>query len=114
MHEIRYSADFNGDYIKLRKRADSNDGESRYLIELISKATAKLAENSEAGSKIPHKLWPKEYTQKYDARNLWKYDLDRNWRLIYTIAGNQVQIFLIYLECMNHKDYERKFGYKRS
>ena len=55
MHEIRYSADFNKDYVKLRVRADRKDTESQYIIELISRATARLAENSEAGRKIPRR-----------------------------------------------------------
>ena len=112
MHEIRYSAEFNRDYIKLRRRADRGEGEAKYLIELISKATAKLAENTEAGRKIQHRLWPKEYIRKYDLKSLWKLNLDSNWRLIYSITGNQAQLFLIYIECMNHKEYGRKFGYK--
>ncbi|MCD6246823.1 MAG: type II toxin-antitoxin system RelE/ParE family toxin [Candidatus Diapherotrites archaeon] len=112
MHEIRYSAEFNKDYVKLRKRADKGNSEAEYLLELISRATAKLAENPEAGKKIPRKLWPKEYIQKYGVNNLWKYNLDQNWRLIYTIAGNQVNLFLIYLEYMDHKNYNRKFRYK--
>ena len=112
MHEIRYSAEFNKDYVKLRKRADKGSSEAEYLLELISRATAKLAENPEAGKKIPRKLWPKEYIQKYGVNNLWKYNLDQNWRLIYTITGNQVNLFLIYLEYMDHKNYNRKFRYK--
>jgi len=88
MHEIRYSAEFNKDYVKLRKRADKGNSEAEYLLELISRATAKLAESPEAGKKIPRKLWPKEYIQKYGVNNLWKYNLDQNWRLIYTITGN--------------------------
>ncbi len=78
MLEIRYSAEFNKDYIKLRKRADKGNTEAKYLLDLISKATAKLAENSEAGKKIPKKIWPKEYVQKYGVNNLWKYNLDQN------------------------------------
>ena len=112
MREIRYSAEFNKDYVRLRKRADKGNSEAEYLLNLISKATAKLAENPEAGKKIPRKLWSKEYVQKYGVNNLWKYNLDQNWRLIYTIAGNQVDLFLIYLEYMDHKKYNRKFGYK--
>ncbi len=112
MHEIRYSAEFNKDYVKLRKRADKGNTEAQYLIDLISKATAKLAENTEAGKKIPKKQWPKEYIQKYGVNNLWKYNLDQNWRLIYTAASNQVNLFLIYLEYTDHKKYNRKFRYK--
>ena len=74
----------------------------------------KLAENTEAGKKIPRRLWPKEYIQKYDIKSLWKLNLDSNWRLIYTITGTQAQLFLIYLEYMKHKEYDRKFHYKTS
>ncbi len=52
MHEIRYSAEFNKDYVKLRKRADKGNSEAEYLLELISRATAKLAESPEAGKKF--------------------------------------------------------------
>ena len=114
MHEICYSPEFNNDYVKLRKKADEGNGEAKYLIELISKATAKLAENREAGKKIPRKLWPKEYIIRHDITNLWKLNLDSFWRLIYTITGNQVDLFLIYLEYLNHKEYDRKFNYKTS
>jgi len=112
--EIRYSEDFSKDYVKLRSKADRGDGEAKYLLELISKATAKLAQNPEAGKKIPRKLWPREYVQKYDVRNLWKYNLDSYWRMIYMLTGNQVEMFLIYLEYLDHKEYDRKFGYHTS
>ncbi|MFH1256569.1 MAG: type II toxin-antitoxin system RelE/ParE family toxin [Candidatus Diapherotrites archaeon] len=114
MHEIRYSPEFNKDYERLKEKTGQGNSEAKYLLEIISKATAKLAENTEAGVKIPRKLWPKEYLQKYDATNLWKLNLDSNWRLIYTITGDKVKLFLIYLEYISHKEYERKFGYKRS
>ena len=114
MHEIRYSAEFNEEYVKLRTKADKGDGQAKYLLELVSKVTAKLAENTEAGRKIPHRLWPREYIHKYGVTNLWKINLDSNWRLVYTITGQQVSLFLIYLEYMTHKEYDRKFGYKTS
>lgn len=112
--EIRYSPEFSEDYVKLRGKADKGSGEAKYLIELISRATAKLATNPEAGKKIPRKLWPREYIQKYDINNLWKYNLDSYWRLIYTLTGNHVEMFLIYLDYMSHKEYDRKFGYRTS
>ncbi len=113
MHEIRYSKEFSKDYVKLRKKTDKGNSEATYLLDIISKATARLAENIEAGKKIPRKLWPKEYIQKYDITNLWKYNLDSYWRLIYTIRGNQADLFLIYLEYMDHKKYDRKFKYRK-
>ena len=52
--------------------------------------------------------------QKYGVKNLWKYNLDSYWRMIYTLTGNQVEMFLIYLEYLGHKEYGRKFGYHPS
>lgn len=114
MHEIRYSEEFNKDYVKLREKADKGNGEAKYILELISKATAKLAINREAGKKISRKKWPAEYIQKHDITNLWKINLDSYWRLVYTITGTEVKMFLIYLEYLNHKEYDRKFNYKTS
>ena len=53
-----------------------------------------------------------EYVQKYGINNLWKYDLPRGWRLLYTVtADNEVELISAILEWFDHKDYERKFGY---
>jgi len=112
MHEIRYSKEFNKDFFKLKKKAIQGNKDAEYLLELIEKATNKLEQDKESGKKIPRKLWPKEYIQKYDLTNLWKFNLDSFWRMLYTITGNEIDLFLIYLEFLNHKEYNRKFKYK--
>lgn len=111
MHEIRYSKEFEKDFSKLKQKAEKGDSEAKYLLELIFRATGKLSLDFEAGKKIPKRLWPKEYVQKHDITNLWKINLDSYWRLIYTLTGNSANLFLIYLECMDHNDYNRKFHY---
>jgi len=71
-----------------------------------------LRENAFSGIQIPKRLFPKEYVQKYGINNLWKYDLPRGWRLLYTVtAENEVELISAILEWFDHKDYERKFGY---
>ena len=52
----------------------------------------------------------KEYL-RYKITNLWKYDLPKGWRLIYSIGREGVEILSIILEWMNHKNYERRFNY---
>jgi len=113
MHEVRYSQAFSKDYERLKKKAIKGNAESEKLLLLISNATRELSIDRESGRKIQRRLWPKEYSQKYGVTNLWKYNLDSYWRLIYTIAGNEVEMFLIYLEYMPHPHYERKFKYKQ-
>ena len=111
MHEIRFSEEFEKDFFKLKSKALKGNSEAKYLLELISKASVKLEIEKEAGKKIPRKLWPKEYIKKYDLTNLWKFNLDSYWRMLYTITGNEIDLFLIYLEYLNHKEYNRKFKY---
>ncbi|MBI5553186.1 MAG: hypothetical protein HY917_00415 [Candidatus Diapherotrites archaeon] len=95
-------------------KLQSGKYEDRQLYDFIQRASVDLKTNPFVGIKIPHKQWPKEYVQKYRANNLWKYDLPNGWRLIYTVKGNEVQVLTVILEWVEHKDYERKFGYKRS
>lgn len=76
------------------------------------RAIQNLKKNAFAGIQIPKRLFPKEYIQKYGIKNLWKYNLPRGWRLIYTVtADNEVGLISAILEWFNHKDYKRKFKY---
>ena len=82
------------------------------LKKAIIRAVIELKENAFAGIQIPKRLFPCEYILKYSINNLWKYDLPRGWRLIYTVTPeNEVDIISAILEWFDHKDYERRFGY---
>lgn len=85
--------------------------EDKQLHTFIQRAIDDLKQNPTCGTKIPKDRWPKEYIQKYEITNLWKYDLPNAWRLIYTIEANEVTIMGIILEWMTHKEYERRFNY---
>ena len=86
--------------------------EDKQLATEIDEAMAQLKENPLRGIKIERRLWPKEYIVKYGTDNLRKYDLRNGWRLLYTLSGNQIEIVAILLEWLDHKGYERRFGYK--
>src|SRR3989344_5807474 len=76
------------------------------------RAITDLKENAFSGIQIPKRLFPKEYVQKYGISNLWKYDLPRGWRLLYTVTSdNEVELISAILEWFDHKDYEKRFGY---
>jgi Txe/YoeB family toxin of Txe-Axe toxin-antitoxin module len=79
---------------------------------LIDKGIAKLIKNSESGQKIQKKLFPKYYKDKYEISNLWRLRLDASWRMIYTIIGDRTRIVGVILEVLDHKKYDRRFGYK--
>jgi Txe/YoeB family toxin of Txe-Axe toxin-antitoxin module len=85
--------------------------EDKQLYKWICSAFANLETNVFCGIQIPKKLIPKVYVEKYGIDNLWKYDLPCGWRLIYSVANNEINILSIILEWFNHKDYEKRFGY---
>jgi hypothetical protein len=85
--------------------------EDKQLYHFIDRALSDIKQKPDCGTKIPKKLWPKEYIKKYGITNLWKYDLPNGWRLIYTIESNEIRIVSIILEWFDHKDYERRFKY---
>ncbi len=85
--------------------------EQKQLLSNLDRAIADLKINPFYGTRIPSKLWPKDYIRKYNINNLWKYDLPNAWRLIYTVVGNKVEIISVILEWFSHKNYERKFQY---
>ena len=112
MTEILLSQEFSKEFAGLQRRAESGHGEAEYLLKLVERGIAKLAENHEAGQKIQKSLWPKYYSQKYGITNLWRLRMDDSWRMIYTVMGEQVRIVAIILEVLDHKEYDGRFGYK--
>ncbi len=85
--------------------------EDKKLHKWIFRAFKDLEENAFCGIRIRKKLIPKVYIEKYGVDNLWKYDLPKGWRLIYSVTNGQICIVSIILEWMDHKNYERRFNY---
>jgi Txe/YoeB family toxin of Txe-Axe toxin-antitoxin module len=94
---------------KVKKALEELDDSG--LKRFIERALCDIKENPFCGIQIPKKLIPKEYIKKFDIHNVWKYNLPNAWRLIYSIKGGEVIIVTIILEWMDHKEYEKRFGY---
>ena len=92
-------------------KLEHGDDQERELFKLIKQALVNIEENAFCGIQLPKRLIPKEYLKKYDVKNLWKYNLPDAWRLIYSVEGKNLLVFSIILEWMDHKSYERRFGY---
>ena len=94
-------------FYKLEKGDDSE----RELFKLINQALDNLEENAFCGIQIPKRLIPKEYILKFGVKNLWKYDLPKAWRLIYSIVNDEIVVVSLVLEWLDHKNYEKRFKY---
>ncbi len=114
MFRVIGTKEFNGAFEEIKKRAAKGESESAKLAKIIEKGIEKLKYDYKYGEHIKKEKIPKEYILKYGVENLWKLNLDSFWRMIYTVKGDEVEVISVLLEVLGHKDYERKFGYKKS
>jgi Txe/YoeB family toxin of Txe-Axe toxin-antitoxin module len=92
-------------------KLEKGDLSERELFKVINQTMDKIEKNAFSGIQLPKPLIPKEYIKKYNIDNLWKYDLPKGWRLIYSIMNDEIVVVSLILEWFDHQNYERKFNY---
>lgn len=83
------------------------------LLASINNALSNIKANYRYGDLIPRKYISKETARKYGADRIFRVELVGYWRLLYTVIGDEAKIIAFILEYMNHKDYNKIFGYKK-
>ncbi len=92
-------------------KLENGDDSERELFKFINQALDIIEGNAFCGIQIPKRLIPKEYISKFGVKNLWKYDLPKSWRLIYSIINDEIVVVSLVLEWFDHKEYEKRFKY---
>lgn len=92
------------------KLRESNKGKDKGLYVWLTHAFSAIEDNAFCGIQVPKRLIPKKYLQ-YDIKNLWKYNLPKSSRLLYSIKGSDVIVLAIIVDWLSHKEYERLFKY---
>lgn len=83
-----------------------------YIDKIIKDAIETLKKNMSAGQNVQKKKIPKHYINKYGIHNLYVMNLDLTRRLTYTLIFDGVGVSVNILEIfLDHKQYERRFGY---
>jgi hypothetical protein len=114
MFRVIGSKEFDLIFEELKNKAINQNGEAILMVKIISNGIEKLKYDYRYGEHIKSERIPKEYMIKFGVENLWKLNLNSFWRLLYTVKGNEVEVISVILEVLDHKDYDRKFGYKTS
>lgn len=96
---------------ELQKAFEELEGKDKRLHKEIINALDTIKENAFFGRNVKKKLIPKSIKEKYNLKNLWIYNLRKDWRLLYTVTNNQIEVLAIVLDWMNHKDYEKLFKF---
>ena len=96
---------------KLKESLEFLKDKDERLHKEIEKALTEIQQNVFCGRSVRKKLIPKELIQKYNIENLWIYNLRKDWRLLYSVGRDEIEVIAIILNWMNHKDYERLFRF---
>ena len=100
-------------YKYLNENVDSKT--ERMILNALNKKIELIKANAHFGEAIAKKLIPKEYIEEYGINNLFRVELPQFWRMLYTLkdGDSEVEIIAFVLDVINHKDYSKKFGYKK-
>ena len=96
---------------KLKESFDFLRESDEELYKKISKALDYIKNNIWVGRQVKKKLIPRILIDKYEITNLWIYNLSKDWRLLYSLGKDEIEVLAVVLDWMNHKDYERLFNF---
>jgi len=87
----------------------------KMMLKAIGRKTKLIQIDKNYGKPIAKRLIPKEYLSKHNANNLFRVELPCFWRMLYTIRAedNTIEIIAFVIDILNHKDYNKKFDYKK-
>ncbi len=96
-------------FLELKKR---NDKEALGLVRSIERVIGILKDNPQYGDPIKKELIP-DSLKKTGITNLYRVELSNFWRMLYTIEGTRVEIFVFILNIVDHPAYNKLFGYRK-
>ena len=99
--------------VKEEKKKGIETSFHQTLLRSIERVSDLLKENPFAGYQVPKRQIPAKYFKTYDVDNVWRIELSKFWRLVYTVTGSQVEIITFIMDIFSHQDYDKIFGYKR-
>lgn len=92
--------------------ANINSKIERSILNSVHKKVELIKLNPHYGDPVPKYLIPREYIIKYGINNLFRIELPNFWRMLYTLTNEgQIEIIAFVLDIIDHKDYDKKFGY---
>ena len=99
--------------IKKEKAEKIVNSQNMQLLKAIDRVINVLKVDPDYGIHISKNLMPKQLIQDYQINNLWKINLPNGWRLLYTLSTNRLEIIALLLDFLDHKKYDKLFGYKK-
>ena len=97
-------------YNYLNKNSISKN--ERMILKSVHQKVELIKMNPHYGDPIAKNLILKEYLIKFGITNLFRVELPNFWRMLYSLTGNgDIEIVAFVLDIIDHKVYNKKFGY---
>jgi len=110
---VRFSPEAEEVYKYINQHASTSKLE-RMILKAVNQKIELIKANSHYGDGIPKNLIPQEYKIKYGVTNLFRVELPNFWRMLYTLtAEGEIEIIAFILDIIDHKTYDKKFGYRK-
>ena len=116
--DVKLSEDEKKVYLELNrivseeKQKGTESSFHQTLLRSINRIKELLKINPFAGDQVHNFQIPSKYVKKYEVENCWRIELADRWRLVYTVKGGDIEIITFVLDIINHRDYDKIFGYK--
>ncbi len=94
--------------VEEQKKKGATNSEEIQLLKSINNKSELLKLNPVYGQSIPKDLIP----NTLDVDNLFRVELTGYWRMLYTLKTNQIEIVNFILYIVDHKVYDKLFGYR--
>lgn len=87
----------------------------RTILRSVNQKIEFIKANPHYGKPISKDKIPKEYKIKYGNINLFWIELSNFWRMLYVLTegDTKVEVIAFVIDIIDHKDYNKKFGYKK-
>lgn len=114
MARIIFSEDAKEIYDFLEEQSKSSKQE-RMIFDALTAKLKLIEKNPFSGDIIRKRLIPKYYILKYSAKNLFRVELPLFWRMLYTLTDKEekIEVIAFILDVFDHKEYDRRLGYKK-
>lgn len=96
----------------IRELDAAGDKPSASIAKRVRTTELRLKNDCQCGTVIP-KPHPKALIVEYQMENLYKIELPSFWRLLYTIARDGVNRYVVILEVVDHDTYNKWFPSER-
>lgn len=117
MKKIRiiFSPEAEEVYKYLNEQASSSKIENS-ILKALHKKIELIKSNIHYGSPIKKNLIPEPYRKKYRVTNLFRVELPKFWRMLYTLTNDETEMEIIafVLDVVDHKEYNNIFNYKNN